>query len=193
LNDHPDKRPEAPLWIHSKQGCHENGIVPLDYYSARKLLTRLRTKAGVAKAVNPQAFRHARATQLANYLTEAQLKEFFGWSRDSKMAGRYVHLSGRDVDNALLRAHGLQAKREEEKPKLNVAKCARCDFNNSTVNSFCSKCGMTLTAQAGFESENLLTRIEKLETKNQKLEFEMQMLQDASSFKVGASRVVPID
>jgi integrase len=44
LNDNPDKRPEAPLWIHHAQGCHEEGPVALDYYAARKLLMRLQRK-----------------------------------------------------------------------------------------------------------------------------------------------------
>ena len=58
LNDHPDKRPEAPLWIHHAQGCHEEGPVALDYYAARKLLMRLQKKAGIQKLINPHAFRH---------------------------------------------------------------------------------------------------------------------------------------
>jgi integrase/recombinase XerD len=85
LNDHPDKTPEAPLWIHHAQGCHEDGPVALDYYAARKLLMRLQRKAGIQKPLNPHAFRHARATHLANFLTEAQLKHIFGWTQNSRM------------------------------------------------------------------------------------------------------------
>jgi site-specific recombinase XerD len=153
LNENPDKRPDAPLWIHSKQGSHHDGIAPLDYYSARRILQRLSERAGVKKAVNPHAFRHARATFLANHLTEAQLKQMFGWTQSSKMAARYVHLSGRDVDESLLRAHGLQPKREKEKPKLTVIKCARCQLENSSVHKFCSRCGMPLELTTALELE----------------------------------------
>jgi integrase/recombinase XerD len=38
MEAHPQKLPEAPLWVHSRQGCHQDGIVPMDYCSARKLL-----------------------------------------------------------------------------------------------------------------------------------------------------------
>ena len=38
-------RCEASLWVQERRGCHEHGIVSLDYYSARKLLQRLKTKA----------------------------------------------------------------------------------------------------------------------------------------------------
>ena len=153
LNEHPDKAPDAPLWIHSKQGSHHDGIAPVDYYSARRILQRLKVKAGVAKSVNPHAFRHARATFLANHLTEAQLKQMFGWTQSSKMAARYVHLSGRDVDESLLRAHGLQPKQEQEKPKLTIIKCARCQVENSSVNKFCSRCGMPLDVATALELE----------------------------------------
>jgi len=96
LSDHPDKRPDAPLWVHIGRGCHEDGIVPVDY-SAMKILQRLKVKTGIKKAVNPHAFRHARATQLAGKLTEAQMKQIFGWTQDSRMASKYVHQSGRDT------------------------------------------------------------------------------------------------
>ena len=35
------------------------------------------------------------------------MKEHFGWVQGSEMAATYVHLSGRDVDNALLKLQGL--------------------------------------------------------------------------------------
>lgn len=155
MNEHPDKQPDAPLWVHSKQGSHHDGVAPVDYYSARRILQRLKVRAGIKKAVNPHAFRHARATFLANHLTEAQLKQMFGWTQSSKMAARYVHLSGRDVDESLLRAHGLQPKREQEKPKLTVLKCARCQLANSSVNKFCSRCGMPLELTTALELESV--------------------------------------
>ena len=112
--------------------------------------------------MNPHAFRHARATHLANLLTEAQLKEMFGWTQDSKVAARYVHLSGRDVDTPLLRAHGLEKKPEEEKPRLTVVKCVRCGLENSTIHSFCSRCGMPLDLKAALELEGARRKADDL-------------------------------
>lgn len=166
MSQHPDKSPDAPLWIHSKQGCHKDGIVQMDYYSARMLLERLQKKTGITKAVNPLVFRHARATQLASHLTEAQMKEMFGWTQGSKMPGRYVHLSGRDVDSALLRAHGLEPKTEDEtKPKLTVVKCVRCKVENSTINSFCSRCGMPLDLKAALQIEGRRKEVDEMMSK----------------------------
>jgi hypothetical protein len=38
---------------------------------------------------------------VANYLTGAQMNVYFVWIQGSDMPGVYVHLSGRDVDNAV--------------------------------------------------------------------------------------------
>ncbi len=40
-------------------------------------------------------------------LTGDQLLVFFGWSRESQVTARYVHLSGREVDEALAKPYGL--------------------------------------------------------------------------------------
>ena len=71
------------------------------------------------------------------------------------MPGRYVHLSGRDVDSALLRVHGLQENPEEEKPKLTVVKCVRCEQQNSTIQRLCTRCGMPLDLKAALEYEDM--------------------------------------
>ena len=42
---------------------------------------------------------------MANYLTEAQMNVYFGWTQGSDMPGVYVHLSGRDIDDAILKAN----------------------------------------------------------------------------------------
>ena len=84
--------------------CIRNKL--LTYNGARGILIRLASRAGIKKRVNPHGFRHARATNLADHLTEAQMNEYLGWVQSPKMTSIYVHLSGRDVDKALLKLHG---------------------------------------------------------------------------------------
>ena len=67
----------------------------MGYTAVRLLLRDIAKRAGIKKRVNPHNFRHSRATELASKITEQQLKKYFGWSSDSKMAAVYVHLSGR--------------------------------------------------------------------------------------------------
>jgi len=91
------RNPESPVWF-------DRGRF-LSYSSFRKILRRIVEKAKINKRIYPQLFRHSRATELANHLTEPQLKEFLGWSPHSRMPSLYVHLSGRDVDRAILRLY----------------------------------------------------------------------------------------
>jgi integrase/recombinase XerD len=44
---------------------------------------------------------------MTNYLTEAQMNIYFGWAQGSDMHGVYVHLSGRDVNDAILKVMEL--------------------------------------------------------------------------------------
>jgi site-specific recombinase XerD len=71
-------------------------------------------KAGLNKRVYTHLLRHTRATELASILTEAQMKELLGWTQSSDMPSVYVHLSGRDVDSAFLKAHGIIPSSEEK-------------------------------------------------------------------------------
>jgi len=60
------------------------------------------------------------------------------------MAAIYVHLSGRDVDGALLKVYGMEDKEEKEETQLNPKTCPRCQEINQFSNKFCKKCGMIL-------------------------------------------------
>ena len=71
------------------------------------MLKSVAQNAGIDKPINPHHFRHSRATDLAKKLTEAQLCQYMGWIQSSKEAATYVHLSGRDMDKAILTLHGL--------------------------------------------------------------------------------------
>jgi integrase/recombinase XerD len=62
------------------------------------------------------------------------------------MASTYVHLSGRNIDNALLKLNGIKTEDEVniEEHKLRIKKCLRCQESNSPTSSFCSRCGSPL-------------------------------------------------
>jgi len=151
LNSHPFREnPEAWLWISL------NNFRRLPYNSLRTVLRVIAEKAGVKKKVNPHAFRHARATHLANFLTEAQMKEFFGWVQDSDMASVYVHLSGRDVDRAILSLYGVETEESKKKNEiLKPKKCLRCGELNPATNRVCGRCFFPLDegAEVIFEKE----------------------------------------
>jgi len=78
-------------------------LFPFTYNQIRKMLKRIGRIIGMN--IYPHLLRHSRATHLAKYLTESQLKYYFGWSQGSKMASVYVHLSGKDLDEAIIRIY----------------------------------------------------------------------------------------
>jgi len=150
INKHPSKdNPEAYLWM-----CRKNKV--LSYGAITRTLEILGEKAGIKKRLNPHNFRHSRATYLANHLTEAQMKEYFGWVQASDMASVYVHLSGRDVDSAILKVYGMsQNNNNKEESVLRPKDCPRCQENNPATNKFCFKCGMPL------DKETIISLVEK--------------------------------
>lgn len=65
---------------------------------------------------------------------------------------RYVHLSGRDINNAYERMHGLyESENEGDKPE--VIKCDRCRELNEPDAKFCMRCGFALDQETAGELE----------------------------------------
>jgi len=171
MNKHPfNDNPEAWLWISLRN------FKRLPYNSLRTIFRVIAEKVGVRKSVNPHAFRHARATHLANFLTEAQMKEFFGWVQDSDMASVYIHLSGRDVDKAILKLYGVEMEKSEKDGELlKPKKCLRCGEINPATNRVCQRCFFPLDEQA----EKLLER----EVRRQMIDEIMETLWNNKEFR----------
>ena len=109
------------------------------------LMWRLKDRAGINKRIHPHLLRHTRLTELAKKLTEQELKIFAGWTPDSKMAAQYVHLSGRDIDNSILRINGIvRGSQEKEAKELKPIVCPRCNEVNPSTAKFCYKCSAVL-------------------------------------------------
>lgn len=147
--------PKAPLWPPmSSNKMKKSEILCLAHRSVYELLKDCARRAGIKKHIHPHLFRHSRATAMAGKLTEAQMKEHFGWVQGSDMASTYVHLSGRDVDTALLKLQGLVHDDAEKEEKIKVKGCQRCKEKNSPFSKYCTKCGLPL-------DENLVISLEK--------------------------------
>ena len=158
--NHPlKKNPDAPLWI--TIGTNSRNRVWI-YGTAKDVLKKLAVKAGIKKRVYPHLFRHSRATHLANHLTEAQMKQYFGWVQGSDMASVYVHLSGRDVDNALFKLNGMEVSGEKREEELKALTCPRCKTRNSPDAKFCSNCGFCLDIKTAVQIDDLRAKADVL-------------------------------
>jgi len=87
---------------------------------------------------------------------------FFGWVQGSDMPSTYVHLSGRDVDNALLQLYGLKKQDHGEKDTLTPRLCPRCEYTNAATSSRCDKCGMILDPKKAMEIQEKIQSFEGL-------------------------------
>lgn len=152
IASHPYRNdPEAPLWI-----CVGNRAknVPMRYTAVASILKRLKARSGIKKRIHPHLFRHARATQLAQHLTEFQLKKMFGWTLGSRMAATYVHTSGLDFDSKLLELNGIKKADTKESNADKPRKCPRCDKFNIPKSKFCFSCGMAFDIKTLINIDN---------------------------------------
>ena len=151
INNHPYKNdPNAPLWINIGP---KNNKKPISYASIRKLLQVISKKADIKKKHNPHLFRHSRATFLANYLTEFQMNEYFGWIQGSPMASTYVHMNGAQIDNALLALNGIKNEENKQSTNLQPRICPKCDTINQHDTKHCNKCGSIIDLKYALEVE----------------------------------------
>lgn len=164
LSKHPfsDQR-NAPLWVkvdgrNIEEKTHEDMALNYDYMRInlkRKAVdaeVRLKTRDNGKKTseVYPHLFRHSRATHLATELTEAAMKEYFGWTQGSDQPQTYIHLSGRDIDGEIMKMYGLADEKKDEKKE-----CSRCMKKYKGEDKFCPRCGAPLNQKIGKKVEDV--------------------------------------
>jgi integrase/recombinase XerD len=142
VRQHPLRdSPEAPLWLTHRQNEHR----ALAYPTIHGIIRDIAKQAGIKKRVHPHLFRHTAATQLAKVWSEPQMKAFLGWEASSNMPSVYIHLSGDDVETAVLSdRYGLIEKKKND-TGLEVGKCPKCWKMIPANAIFCYNCGCPLT------------------------------------------------
>jgi len=167
ISSHPNRdNPDSPLWV----GYGDKNSNRLICYNAlTKNLKLLVKKAEIQKKVYPHLFRHSRATELASHLTEFQLKKMFGWSMSSDMASIYVNMSGKEIDDAILKLNGIKKDKKEAEPK----NCPRCKHTNPISNDLCEECGYPFDVKTAIESIDNEKIMSKVLEKNPKLRAEL--------------------
>ena len=167
MSIHPFKEnPESPVWINLSKNHYGEQLA---YPAASAMFRRRARIAHLQKRVNLNMFRHSEATNSAKFMTEAQLRKRHGWSPESKMPSRYVHLINADVDDAIFKQLGI--KKDEEIPNT-PKKCHICEMPNAYDSKMCSKCGKILDLKTAIEKE------EKNESEKKDLEKEVKNLKE---------------
>jgi len=149
LDVHPFKdNSNAPLWIALKK---EKFGKPLSYRSAMKMVQKRGKIAGITKKINLKLFRHTEATEAAKFMTESQLRIRHGWSNNSRMPDRYVHIVNSDVDEALFEHYGIKKPKNTDKKAPQF--CLICKNANPYDATICSQCGKPLDLETAIIEE----------------------------------------
>ncbi|WP_292379341.1 tyrosine-type recombinase/integrase [Methanosarcina sp. UBA289] len=142
IDCHPTKGSCDPLFCSLQEPFARFSFSGLSH-----LMRVLKERTGIKKKIYPHIFRHSRASHLANKFTEQQLKQFLGWTAGSNMAAVYVHLSQRDIEDAVLNMHGIEST-QKRNDNFKVERCPRCKEINPETSKYCGKCGMPLKDEA---------------------------------------------
>lgn len=149
LDMHPSKdKPEHFFFLVKGGGII--GYRQMTYAGARKMIKEVAVRAGIKKRIHPHLFRHSSATRAAKFLTESQMKEYYGWTGGSDMPCVYVHLSGRDMEDAIKKMHGIKTETQDG-VKSTIIACVRCKQKNSPGSKFCNKCGLILDLETALK------------------------------------------
>lgn len=157
LKNHPQRyNPEAKLFLTPSGKGFEHTM-------CNKRLRLLMKRAGIQRRkISLHSFRHSRASELCNLMTESQLCRFFGWAQGSRMPATYIRAESIDVRKALLKAAGLE---KQEEAKQTGKACLSCKTINALDAEYCDICRLPLDAkkvQQVMEASSTLNLVDQL-------------------------------
>ena len=82
--------------------------------------------------------RHTSLTQKSRILKEATLRVYAGWTANSDMPRRYIHLFGNAACEDIIQAYGLVGKEEQTTNGLQNRQCPNCMTLNKHDSRFCT-------------------------------------------------------
>jgi site-specific recombinase XerD len=176
LEIHPlNDQNQFSLWISDATNFKNQ---PLGLRGAQKIIEDALLKAGIYnKHARLYILRHSRASVLARHLTSFQMSTFFGWTLDTQVVKRYIHMSGKDLDYKLISISEGRPVKQEDESILKVRKCNRCTETLSPTQQFCGRCGLSTILEAQYTKEM------NLEKENRELRQQIQIVQEEMNNK----------
>lgn len=161
INAHPIKMQDALLFP-SEYG--RGNFRHMTTANLNKQVKEIAARAGITRGIKTYDFRHTAATINAKYFSDSQLKAYMGWTPDSKMAGVYVALSSKDLEEGVARKHNKPVKQDKEESRVQPKKCRRCEKINLHDALLCAYCGLSFDKEkAKSDMLSMEERLKKLE------------------------------
>ena len=132
---------------------------PLNHSAVNKQIGLIAKRAGITKHVTPHIFRHTRITHLIqDGVNESVIKLMMWGTLTTNMFQTYAHLTGGDIDRAMLDNYGITTDDEEvrQTASLEPRQCPKCHYVNGPIATYCSHCGQSLTDKAEETIETLV-------------------------------------
>jgi integrase len=159
LDAHPFKN-DRNAWLFCNLEANIRGRM-MEYQNVYATIRNAVRNAGLdpGRRIYPHLFRHTRATILATKLNEVPLENQMGWIHGSRMTSVYVHVSGRDQDNAILKAYGLKVEENRDMEDRPIT-CPRCYEVNDSNAKYCRRCWLPFDEKLALDYENREKEIE---------------------------------
>jgi len=114
----------------------------------RRRLRKAGEKAGVEKPTNPHNFRHSAVTRMYREgFTKQQIQHRVGWTLDTAMWSRYVHLHSEQMNDAIYQDAGMEDAGGDEQTTVR-RECGQCRETLAPHHEYCPVCGSEQTAEA---------------------------------------------
>jgi len=136
-------KPHYPVFLNERnQSIKHRGV--------SKLIKTIAKRAGIEKRVHAHIFRHSRITHLIIAgLPESMIKKMIWGNITTNMFATYAHLTGEDLDKAIMKLYNLTDETEVQKMKSMAPKqCPACATFNIHTNEFCAACLTPLSEDA---------------------------------------------
>jgi len=148
MHDDSDTR----LWV-SLQGDRQ----PITYERYKNICIGLSEVTDVDRPTNPRMWRKSRAS-IAAYrdgMNESELRQIFGWSRDSNMPDPYISKYGEQASDKLAEIEGADADETGRKKSIAPVQCPRDSCGRYTPRFLddCFYCGTAIDPEAGTSAE----------------------------------------
>lgn len=147
LRKHPlSCEQDFPVWVtqFSKKKSSDEKWTQLGNAGANKMLRTLAKRAGINRKITLYSLRKGRATELASQnIPRSVMHAYLGWEEGSTISKRYVKLSMKDLDEAILQANGIEVK---SKKLDSFIVCQSCGARCSPGSLYCEnpECGQPL-------------------------------------------------